>query len=115
MNDTINEICIGNNKLGPDHPTYIVAEMSGNHGANLSRALETVRAVKRSVANAIKLQTYKADTITLKYNSKDFIFHLDHLGKYNRLFGNYMIMQVLLGIGIKKIFKEARLIGLDVF
>ena len=67
------EIRIGKTRVGNGHPTFIVAEMSGNHGGSLERALEIVRAVKRSGANAIKLQTYTADTITLKCDREDFL------------------------------------------
>jgi len=44
---------------------FIIAELSANHGGELEIALETVRAAKRVGADAIKLQTYTADTITL--------------------------------------------------
>lgn len=66
------EIRIGKHLLGPGHPTFIVAEMSGNHGGTLERALEIVRASKRAGADAIKLQTYTADTITHKCDREDF-------------------------------------------
>lgn len=51
----------------------IIAEMSANHNGSLSIALDTVRAAKRAGANAIKLQTYTADTLTLNCKQKDFI------------------------------------------
>jgi pseudaminic acid synthase len=55
--------------------TYIIAELSANHGGKLEIALETVKAAKRSGADAIKLQTYTADTITL--DSKSSIFKIE--------------------------------------
>ena len=51
---------------------FIIAELSANHNGNLEIALETVRAAKRAGADAIKLQTYTADTITLKSDQPDF-------------------------------------------
>ena len=47
---------------------FIIAELSANHGGKLDIALETIRAAKRSGADAIKIQTYTADTITLNSN-----------------------------------------------
>ena len=55
--------------------TFIIAELSANHGGKLEIALETVRAAKRAGADAIKLQTYTADTITL--NSKKDYFKIN--------------------------------------
>lgn len=53
--------------------TFIIAELSANHNGSLKVALDTVRAAKDVGANAIKLQTYKANTITLDCNKEDFI------------------------------------------
>ena len=52
--------------------TFIVAEMSANHNGSKDIALETIRAAKRAGADAVKLQTYTADTITLDCNNDDF-------------------------------------------
>src|SRR6476660_2735086 len=51
---------------------FIIAELSANHGNDLEIAKETVRAAKRAGADAIKLQTYTADTITLNVRTNDF-------------------------------------------
>jgi pseudaminic acid synthase len=51
---------------------FIIAELSANHNGNLATALETIRAAKRAGADAIKLQTYTADTITIDSNEPDF-------------------------------------------
>jgi len=70
MNSThirINERVIGNG-----HPTYIVAELSGNHNQEFGQAVELVRAAKRSGADAVKLQTYTPDTITIDSDKKYF-------------------------------------------
>lgn len=52
--------------------TFIVAELSANHGHKLEVALESIRAIKEAGADAIKIQTYTADTITLNCNAEDF-------------------------------------------
>jgi pseudaminic acid synthase len=60
-------------KIGADYPPYIIAELSGNHNGSLERALETINEAKRCGANAIKLQTYSADTMTIDCNAPDFM------------------------------------------
>jgi pseudaminic acid synthase len=64
---------INTRPIGPDHPPYIIAELSANHNGSLERALETIDAAKRSGADAIKLQTYTADTMTIDCDAPDFI------------------------------------------
>ena len=59
------EITIGNKKVGENHPAMIVAELSGNHNGDYNRAIEIIHAAKEAGADAIKLQTYTADTITI--------------------------------------------------
>jgi pseudaminic acid synthase len=63
---------IGNREIGAGHPVFIIAELSANHNGSIETAIETIRAAKRSGADAIKLQTYTADTITLKCDKDDF-------------------------------------------
>ena len=59
------EIKIGSKVVGGDHPAMIVAELSGNHNGDYNRAVEIIHAAKEAGADAIKLQTYTADTITI--------------------------------------------------
>lgn len=53
--------------------TFIIAEMSANHNQRLDVAIKTIKAAKRSGADAVKIQTYTADTLTLDCNKSDFI------------------------------------------
>ncbi len=64
---------IGNFKIDKTSPVFIIAELSANHNGSLDTAIETIRAAKRAGADAIKLQTYTADTITLNCDKEDFI------------------------------------------
>ena len=63
---------IGGEKIGLGCPIFIIAEMSGNHNGSLEQAIQIVHAAKETGANAIKLQTYRPDTITLKTDNQDF-------------------------------------------
>ena len=63
---------IGGIKLGKNKKPFIVAELSGNHNQSLSRALKLVDLAADSGANAIKLQTYTPETLTLKSNKNEF-------------------------------------------
>jgi len=60
------DIKIGKYTIGVNHKPFIIAEMSGNHNQSLDRALELVDAAAAAGAHALKLQTYTADTMTLK-------------------------------------------------
>jgi len=64
---------IKNRPIGPGHPPYIIAELSANHNGSLERALETIDAAQRCGADAIKLQTYTADTMTIDCDGPDFM------------------------------------------
>jgi N-acetylneuraminate synthase len=63
---------IAGRPIGPGHPTFIVAEMSANHGGSLEHALRVVRTAAEMGADAIKIQTYTADTMTLRSDAPPF-------------------------------------------
>ena len=63
---------IAGRPIGPGSPPFVIAEMSGNHNQSLDRAFELVDAAASSGAHALKLQTYTADTITLRERGGDF-------------------------------------------
>jgi pseudaminic acid synthase len=63
---------IGEHRIGPGHPVYIIAELSANHNQDLGRAIQLVDAAKDAGADAIKLQTYTPDTITIRCDREPF-------------------------------------------
>lgn len=66
------EIKIGRRSIGGNNPAYIIAELSGNHNGSFNTALKTIKAMKDAGADAVKLQTYTADTITIDSNRPEF-------------------------------------------
>lgn len=75
-------ITIGGRTIGPGHPPYVVAELSGNHNGSLERALAIVDAVAEAGAHALKLQTYRPDTLTIDCDGPAF-----RLGEEHELWG----------------------------
>jgi N-acetylneuraminate synthase len=66
-------IQIGKRWIGHGHPVWIVAELSGNHSAEFNRAVDTIHAAAEAGADAIKIQTYTADSLTIDSDRADFI------------------------------------------
>lgn len=65
-------IKIADRSIGDDFPPYVIAEMSANHNGDLSAALRIIEAAKAVGADAVKIQTYRPDTITLNSKLPDF-------------------------------------------
>jgi pseudaminic acid synthase len=64
---------IADRRIGPGHPCYIIAEMSGNHGQSFDQAVSIIEAAKEAGADAIKLQTYTPDTLTIDCHNSHFL------------------------------------------
>ena len=71
----IPSINIAGRRIAADAPPYIIAELSANHNGKLETALRIIEEAKKAGADAVKLQTYTADTITLDCDSEDFQIH----------------------------------------
>ena len=67
---------IGNRKIGGDQPAYLIAELSANHGQSIDLAKRLIHAAADAGADAVKLQTYTADTLTL--NCDNSFFQINH-------------------------------------
>lgn len=68
----ISDININGRAIGEKHAPYVIAEMSANHNGILQKALDTISAAKKCGADAIKLQTYTADTMTIDCDNEQF-------------------------------------------
>jgi pseudaminic acid synthase len=66
------EFKLGDRLIGDNHPVFIIAELSANHQQKFDLAVETIKAIKESGADAVKLQTYTPDTITIDCNNEYF-------------------------------------------
>ena len=67
------KIVIDGQEIGSDFPPYVIAEMSANHNGDINNAFKIIEMAKRAGASAVKLQTYRPDTITLDMNTPEFM------------------------------------------
>ncbi len=104
---------IGNFNLNKDG-TFIIAELSANHNGNLQNALESIKAAHEIGANAVKLQTYTADTLTLDCDKEDFIIKGGTLWDGKKLYDLYKEAYTPWEWH-KELFEYARSLGIDIF
>ena len=104
---------IGNFDLNKDG-TYIIAELSANHNGSLQVALDTIKSAKECGADAIKLQTYTADTITLNSKNDDFKITQGTLWDDRYLYELYQEAYTPWKWH-QELFEYARSIGIDIF
>lgn len=107
------EIEIDKRKIGTNHPPYIIAEMSANHNGSLENAFKIIEEAKKAGADAVKLQTYRADTITL--DSKDEAFMIrGGLWDGKSLYDLYLDAQMPWEWH-KPLFEHAQKVGITIF
>lgn len=109
------EFTIESHKIGPNYPPFIVAEISGNHNHSMERALQIVDAAKAAGVNAVKLQTYTADTMTLDINDKDFVINDPKSLWHNRSLYNLYKENAMPWEWHQPIFQRCRELGLIPF
>ncbi len=108
-------ISIGTKQIGPDAPTFVIAELSGNHGGNLEKALTLLRAAHAAGADAIKIQVYRPDTITLNSDKPDFAIAPDNAwARYKNLYNLYEYAHTPWE-WLPRLFEEADKLGVELF
>ncbi len=106
-------ITIDGRKVGPDFPPYIIAELSANHNGDINRAFQIMEEAKKAGADAIKLQTYTHETITMDCDSEEFQIHgglWDGQTLYELYKGAHMPWE-----WHKPLFEKARELGITIF
>ncbi len=73
--DNYPNITIAGRRIGAGETPYVIAEMSANHNGNIETAFKIIEAARHAGADAVKLQTYRPDTITLNCDTEDFRIH----------------------------------------
>lgn len=109
------KIKIGNKIIGNGRPCFIVAEISGNHNGNINFAKKLIYNAKKSGADAVKLQTYKPETITLNCKSKDFLINKNSPWKKNKTYWELYKKAHTPWEWHKELFRYAKQLGIIIF
>ncbi len=106
-------VTINGREIGPDRPPYIIAELSANHNGSLDRALRILEVAKEAGADAVKLQSYRADTITIDHDGPEFRI-TGGLWDGQRLYDLYQ-SAAMPWDWHEPLFKRARELGIAIF
>ncbi|MFJ7210839.1 pseudaminic acid synthase [Amycolatopsis sp. NPDC098790] len=111
----MHDVRIGAHSIGPGHAPFVIAEMSGNHNGDLGRALSIVDAIAETGAHAVKLQTYRPDTITIDVDTPAF-----RIGDSHSLWGGENLYKLYEKAHTPwewhaPLFERARSHGLEIF
>jgi len=109
------KLLLGKKVISLKNKPYIIAEISANHKQNFKNAIKLIKFAKIAGADAIKLQTFKPDKITLNFNSKDFIIRDKKSPWYKKKLYNLFQEAYTPWSWHKKLFNYAKSIGLDYF
>jgi pseudaminic acid synthase len=99
--------------IGPNYEPYIIAEMSANHNGSVERAIQIIEMCKKMGADAVKIQSYTADTITIDSNNEDFLIN-EGLWKGHSLHSLYKWAETP-NEWHTQLFKRAKEIGITLF
>ncbi|MGK5093316.1 pseudaminic acid synthase [Deltaproteobacteria bacterium TL4] len=109
------KIQIGNHSIGHEQPCYIVAEMSGNHDGDIRKAKQIIHAAKDAGADAVKLQTYRADTITLDCGNEDFLIPKDNPWEQHKTMFSLYELAYTPWEWHEELIQEANRLEIDIF
>ena len=107
-------LLLGSRTVGPSFPTYIVAEISANHNHSIDQALSMIRSAKESGADAVKIQTYLPETMTIDCAEPWFRISGGTIWDGRTLYDLYREAHTPWS-WTEKLFAEARSIGIDIF
>lgn len=108
-------IRIGDRLVGEGCPAFVIAEISANHGGRIEEAYKIIHAAKEIGADAVKLQTYTADTITLKCDKPDFLIPTESAWSAKKYLHSLYAEAYTPWEWHKELFAEARRIGIEIF